>query len=63
MTGWQPITCIFILIKRNSRNKLEVLLDIWSLYKILTILKNKIIFIASIFLKLSIPENVVTYMP
>ena len=37
--------------------------NFWNLRKILSILKNKITFIASIFPKLLIPKNVVTWMP
>ena len=60
-TRWRPITCIVVIIERNSSNKfqrsylenknyfLKLLLHFWNLHKILKILKTKIPFITSIF--------------
>ena len=75
LTLWRAITCILVIIERNFRNKLkrsslpnqkyflEMLLHFSNLHKILSIFKKKNTFIASIFPKLLIAKNVVTWMP
>ena len=71
---WRPITCILVMIERNSCNKfqrnylqhqkyfLELLLNFWKLHKISSILKKNITFITSRFPDLLVPKNVVTWM-
>ena len=69
------MTCILVMIERNSRNKfhrnylqnekhvLELLFHFWNLPKILSILRKNITLITLIFPELLIAENVVTLMP
>ena len=75
LTRWRLITCILLIVERNSSNQFKrnypknqrqyliFLLHFWNLHEILHILKKRITLMAEIFSILLTPKNVFPWMP
>ena len=74
LTCWRPITCILLIVERNSQNDLKrnylknqrqflaFLLHFWNLHEIFHIWKTRMSLMAEIFLKLLTRKYALTWM-